>query len=83
MPLAGAGPSGDDRTYDQMVFAPGGISQRIKDSGVFDFDKAVFGSLWDKLNDQMPKSRAISKFNAHVKHHNSDHRPLWVKLDIW
>ena len=73
---------GNDKTYDQMVFAPGGISRRIKDSGVFDFDKAVFSSLWDKLNDQMPKSRAISKFNAHVKHHISDHRPLWVQLDI-
>ena len=32
--------------------------------------------------DQMPKSRAISTFNAHVKHNISDHLPLRVRLDI-
>jgi endonuclease/exonuclease/phosphatase family metal-dependent hydrolase len=73
---------GNDKTYDQMTFAPGSIGGRVKDRGVFDFDKAIFKSLWDKLIAQMPKSKAIARFNRHVKHHVSDHRPLWVQLDI-
>ena len=73
---------GNDKTYDQMVFAPGTIDRRIKEFGVFDFDNAVFGGLWDKLLDDMTKSKAIKKFNAHVKYHISDHRPVWTSLDI-
>ncbi len=65
-----------------MLFTPGGMKNRIEDSGVFDFDKAIFKPLWTKLNQNMTKARALSKFNAHVKHHISDHRPLWVQLDI-
>ncbi len=72
---------GNDKTYDQMAFAPGSIGNRIKDFGVFDFDKAVFKSLWTDLTSKMSKSKAIGLFNRHVKHHFSDHRPLWVELD--
>ncbi|MCP4004312.1 MAG: endonuclease/exonuclease/phosphatase family protein [bacterium] len=73
---------GNDKTYDQMVFAPGGVKNRVVDEGVFDFDKAIFKPLWTKLDNQMSKGKAVSKFNAHVKHHISDHRPLWVQLDV-
>jgi endonuclease/exonuclease/phosphatase family metal-dependent hydrolase len=73
---------GNDKTYDQMIFAPGNLNERIKDQGVFDFDKAVFRSLWRHINGQFSPSKAVGKFNMHVKHHISDHRPLWVKLDI-
>lgn len=73
---------GNDKTYDQMAFAPGSIETRIRDHAVFDFDNAIFSRLWDKLSAELPKSRAISRFRAHVKHHISDHRPLWVSLDI-
>ena len=73
---------GNDKTYDQMAFAPGGMARRTKNHGIFDFDNAVFRSLWTKLAGQHPRSRAISKFNAHVKFHLSDHRPLWVELDM-
>ena len=72
---------GNDKTYDQMTFAPRGIGTRLKDRGVFDFDKVVFKSLWERLNRQLPRSRALGLFNRHVKHHISDHRPLWVELD--
>ncbi len=72
---------GNDKTYDQMAFAPGSIGNRIKDFGVFDFDKAVFQPLWKDLISEMYKSRAIGLFNRHVRHHFSDHRPLWVQLD--
>ena len=73
---------GNDKTYDQMAFAPGGIRKRIKNYDIFDFDKAIFAPLWKKLNAKHPPRKALSKFNAHVKHHVSDHRPLWVQLDI-
>ncbi|MDH3633638.1 MAG: endonuclease/exonuclease/phosphatase family protein [Gammaproteobacteria bacterium] len=73
---------GNDRTYDQMAFAPTIPKTRITAQGVFDFDKAAFKPLWEKLLSQMPKSKAIGLFNRHVKHHISDHRPLWVQLDI-
>ena len=70
--------------YDQMVFAPQGISadfhQRIGRFGVFDYDNAVFKPLWQKLSQQFSQQQAISKFNAHLKFHLSDHRPLWVEL---
>lgn len=73
---------GNDKTYDQMAFAPGAIKRRIKRTGIFDFDNAVFVSLWNKLLSRHTKSKAISEFAKHVKHHISDHRPLWVQLDI-
>ncbi len=73
---------GNDKTYDQMAFAPDSIQALIKDMGVFDFDKAVFTDLWDDLEATLSKSKAIAQFNRHVKHHLSDHRPLWVQLDV-
>jgi len=73
---------GNNKTYDQMAFAPGSIKNRIKNYGVFDFDKAVFSPLWAKLRKTYSAKKSVSKFNAHVKHHISDHRPLWVELDI-
>ncbi len=72
---------GNDKTYDQMAFAPGSIGRRITKQGVFDFDKAVFKPLWNRLSLELSKSRAVGMFNRHVKHHISDHRPLWVELD--
>lgn len=73
---------GNDKTYDQMAFAPRGMGRRIKNRGVFDFDKAVFRSLWNKVSAERSPARAVGLFNRHVKHHISDHRPLWVELDI-
>lgn len=73
---------GNDKTYDQMVFAPGAISKKIADHGVFDFDTVIFRSLWKKLNAQMTPKKAVTKFNQHVRHHISDHRLIWVQLKI-
>jgi endonuclease/exonuclease/phosphatase family metal-dependent hydrolase len=73
---------GNDKTYDQMAFAPTVPSTRITGLGVFDFDKAAFKPLWEKLLEKMPTSKAIGLFNRHLKHHISDHRPLWVELDV-
>jgi len=73
---------GNDKTYDQLVFAPGSVGNKVKSHGVFDFDNAVFKTLWNRLESELPRSRAIGLFNRHVKHHFSDHRPLWVELDV-
>ena len=73
---------GNNKTYDQMVFAPGSISRRIKDQGIFDFDNAIFKSKWAQLERTLSRSKAISTFARHVKYHISDHRPLWAELDI-
>ena len=73
---------GNDKTYDQMVFAPGTIAQQVNNFGVFDFDNAVFKEVWDSLKDNYRRSTAIGKFNALVKHHISDHRPIWIELNV-
>lgn len=68
------------KTYDQVAFAPGTMRKRIVDKGVFDFDNAIFRGLWEKLNKKHSSKRALGLFNRHVKHHLSDHRPIWVEL---
>jgi len=73
---------GNDKTYDQMAFAPGSIDNKVLDFGVFDFDNAVFSDKWSALSNKFNEKKAISKFNGYVKHHFSDHRPVWVELDI-
>ena len=69
------------KTYDQVVFAPGGASRRIVQSNVFDFDNAVFGSLWDRLKVGRSDKQASTLFNKHLQFHLSDHRPVWIELD--
>lgn len=71
---------GNDKTYDQMVFAPGSIGNRVTASDVFDFDNAIFRPLWDQLDSTLSPRKAVGLFNRHVKHHISDHRPVWVQL---
>jgi endonuclease/exonuclease/phosphatase family metal-dependent hydrolase len=70
-----------DKTYDQMAFAPGRMQNLILDYDVFDFDNAVFAGLWRKLSDLTDKKRRTA-FRDHVNYHLSDHRPLWVQLDV-
>ena len=71
---------GNDKTYDQIAFAPSSLSGKISSSGVFDFDNAVFRSKWDDLSDELSPRKATSMFARYVKFHISDHRPLWVEL---
>jgi hypothetical protein len=41
---------------------------------VFDFDGALFRTLWE--------ARSRQDFLAYVRYHLSDHRPLWVEFAI-
>lgn len=74
----------NDKTYDQVAFAPNSVlNSRILDSNAFDFDKGIFKDLWSNLITQWgSEKKALPKFNKYVKHHISDHRPIWVLLDI-
>lgn len=64
----------DDRPYDQMAFFPGPISTALEQAGVFDFDGAIFPTLWNH--------RGAADFMAYVKYYLSDHRPLWASFAV-
>lgn len=64
----------DDAQYDQMAVFPGPMEEAIEQTGVFDFDGAVFRDLWGETKAQQ------AKFRSYVKYYLSDHRPLWAAL---
>ena len=71
---------GNDKTYDQIAFAPTQLRGKVSTSGVFDFDNAVFKSKWEEISTSMSHTKAIKLFSRYVKFHISDHRPLWVEI---
>jgi endonuclease/exonuclease/phosphatase family metal-dependent hydrolase len=71
---------GNDKTYDQIAFAPTALRNRVKSYGVFDFDAAVFASKWNKLATAHSHAKAVKAFNSYLRHYLSDHRPVWVEL---
>jgi len=73
---------GNDKTYDQIAFAPTALQNRINNYGVFDFDAAVFASKWKALATTRTHSKTVKAFNAYLRHYISDHRPIWVELSI-
>jgi len=64
-----------DKNYDQVAFQAGGLQDSYSGkSGVFDFDHTpFFADAWHTGQDY---------FNAAVKYHISDHRPLWAEFRI-
>ena len=64
-----------DKYYDQVAFHSGGMQNAYSgNSGVFDFDRApFFADAWNVSQDY---------FNAAVKYHMADHRPLWMEFNI-
>ena len=63
-----------DKEYDQVAFFPGKTENCFKQSGVFDFDKVLFKALWDSRTDQ--------EYWSYVRYYVSDHRPLWMELEL-
>lgn len=63
----------NDKNYDQFAFLPG-IKNMIKSGGVFDFDGALFTSLWD-----VNKPNILRNY---LRYYISDHRPRWYELDF-
>ncbi len=72
---------GNDRTYDQIAFAPTALRDRVVSHGVFDFDAAVFASKWRFLAQRNTHVRTVKEFNRYLRHYVSDHRPVWVEID--
>lgn len=64
----------DDAQYDQMGVFPGAMEEAIEQTGVFDFDGALFRDLWGESKAEQ------TKFRSYVKYYLSDHRPLWARL---
>lgn len=59
----------------QIMFFPGPTKDRFTgNSGVFDFDGALFCRLWE--------TRTKKQFNAYMRYYISDHRPMWVEFRI-
>jgi len=62
-----------DSHYDQIAFFPGETQDHFTgQAGVFDFDGAVFKTLYETV--------ALGKFLAYVRYYISDHRPLWAEF---
>ena len=64
-----------DSHYDQIAFFLGQTKQEFTGRcGVYDFDGAVFKSLWE--------TKTPAQFRAYVRYYLSDHRPLWAEFKI-
>lgn len=63
----------NDKQYDQIVFMPG-IKSLVTNTGVFDFDGALFPDLWDKENPQILKN--------YLSYYISDHRIMWMEMAV-
>ncbi|MCB1123208.1 MAG: hypothetical protein KJT03_16760 [Verrucomicrobiae bacterium] len=70
----GSSLSGENH-YDQVLFHSGGMQDAYTGaSGVFDFDhEPFFKSAWNKGKEY---------FNATVKYHIADHRPMWAAFKV-
>lgn len=66
-----------DNDYDQIAFFPGQTGNEFTgEMGVFDFDGALFSSLFTD------PARTQSDFLAYLKYYVSDHRPMWAQFRI-
>ncbi|QEC66494.1 hypothetical protein FRZ67_03995 [Panacibacter ginsenosidivorans] len=62
----------NDQQYDQIAFLPG-TKTRIKSDGIFPFDNAVFADIY---------ATRKTSFKGYIKYYISDHRPMWIELDM-
>lgn len=63
----------NDKQYDQIAFLPGSKS-RILSDGIFPFDNAAFADIYNEYT--------AAVFRGYIKYYISDHRPMWMELDI-
>ncbi|WP_319412055.1 endonuclease/exonuclease/phosphatase family protein [uncultured Cohaesibacter sp.] len=64
----------EGKHYDQMAFLPEDAGRLFVTDGVFDFDGAIFTQLWDQEGRQ--------GFEAYMRYHISDHRPIWAQFRL-
>jgi endonuclease/exonuclease/phosphatase family metal-dependent hydrolase len=63
----------NDKMYDQIAFLPDSKT-RILSHGVFSFDNALFADIFT--------TKTKAEFKGYIKYYISDHRPMWMELDI-
>jgi hypothetical protein len=64
-----------DAHYDQVAFFPSQTQQEFTGKcGVFDFDGAIFRTLW--------QTKTEKQFKSYLRYYLSDHRPLWSEFSI-
>ena len=63
----------NDKAYDQIAFLPG-MKSNILNHGIYPFDNAVFADIYN--------SKTAVEFRSYIKYYLSDHRPMWIELDI-
>lgn len=63
----------NDKAYDQIAFLPG-MKDAIISHGVFPFDNIAFADIY--------KTKTAAQFKAYIKYYLSDHRPMWMELNI-
>lgn len=65
----------NDKDYDQIMFFPGHTKQEFTgNTGVFDFDGALFRRLWETCR--------ASQFQSYLRYYISDHRILWAEFRV-
>lgn len=63
----------NDKMYDQIAFLPDSKT-RIISHGVYPFDNAAFADIYN--------TKTKAEFKGYIKYFISDHRPMWMELDI-
>lgn len=63
----------DDKAYDQIAFLPG-MKSNIINHGIFPFDNVIFADVYH--------GHTPAEFRGYIKYYLSDHRPMWMELDI-
>ena len=63
----------NDMAYDQIAFLPG-LKSKIIQHGVFSYDNVIFSDLYN--------SKTKEQFKNYLKYYISDHRPMWLELDV-
>ena len=66
------------RAYDQVAFFPGTTHNCFTGKkGVFDYHQVLFPHLYKD-----GKGTNLTNFKTYCRYHISDHRPMWVELNI-
>ena len=60
--------------YDQVAFFKGATSDAFIAAGVHSFDNAILPDLWS--------ARGEVAFDAYLRFHLSDHRPIWIQFAL-
>ncbi len=67
--------------YDQIAISPK-RTRRPTDSGILNFDKHLFRSIWNRHNLRADSDADLKVWGRYCESHLSDHRPLWASFNV-